>query len=280
LAAIRLSPGRQFAVRMVRDVPGATAPEVAELLDSTVARVDDCGNRPERRQRGFLRQFSDPHLAALGVLAVTAGTSVWAARRHPGRWLVVWPRVLGLVIVAGWVAEYVADAARGAWNVEYDLPLQLTDAVSAAAVLALWRPRALLVEVLYFWSLTASLQAVLTPDLGQSFPSVYYFAYFSYHVGAIVGACFLVFGCRLYPRPGAPWRVFALTLAFAAVAGAGDLITGGNYMYLRDKPAHNSLLNLMGPWPWYIVSTAALAIAMLLAVQLLANRLRRLEPVS
>jgi hypothetical integral membrane protein (TIGR02206 family) len=230
------------------------------------------------RRRGFLRQFSDSHLAALGVLAVTAGASVWAARRHPGRWLVVWPRVVALVILAGWVGEYVADAVLGTWAVEYDLPLQLTDAVSAAAVLALWSRRALVVELLYFWSLTASVQAVLTPDLGQSFPSVYYFTYFSYHVGAIVGACFLVFGCRLYPRPGAPWHVFALTLGFAAVAGAGDLITGGNYMYLRAKPAHNSLLNLLGPWPRYIVTTAALAITMLLAVQLLTNRLRRLEP--
>src|SRR5205823_1583860 len=140
----------------------------------------------------------------------------------------------------------------------------------------------LLVELLYFWSLTASLQAVLTPDLGvgQSFPSVYYFTYFSYHIGAIAGACFLVFGCRLYPRPGALWRVIALTLAFTALAGAGDRITGGNYMYLREKPAHNSLLDLMGPWPWYILSTTALAIVMLLAVQLLTNRLRRLERTS
>jgi hypothetical protein len=83
----------------------------------------------------------------------------------------LWPRALALVILAGWVGEYVADAVLGTWAVEYDLPLQLTDAVSAAAVLALWNRRALLVELLYFWSLTASVQAVLTPDLGQSFPS-------------------------------------------------------------------------------------------------------------
>jgi hypothetical integral membrane protein (TIGR02206 family) len=216
-------------------------------------------------------------VAALGVLAGTAAASAWAARRHPGPWLIVWSRVLAVVIVAGWVGEYVADATRGAWSVEHDLPLELTDAVSAVAVLALWNPRWLLVELLYFWSLTASLQAVLTPDLGQSFPSAYYFTYFSYHVGAIVGACLLVFGCRLYPRRGAVWRVLAVTLAFTALAGAADRISGGNYMYLREKPAHNSLLDLMGPWPWYIVSTSALAIAMLAAVQLLTNGLRRLE---
>ena len=65
---------------------------------------------------------------------------------------------------------------------------------------------------------TAVLQAVLTPDLGQNFPSVFYFTYFGYHVGAIVAASFLVFGCRLYPRPGAVWWVFPITLAWPVLS--------------------------------------------------------------
>ena len=154
----------------------------------------------------------------------------------------------------------------GTWSVQYTLPLQLTDAVSAVSIAALLTRRQMLVELAYFWSYTASLQAVLTPDLGQNFPSVFYFTYFIYHVGAIVAASFLVFGCRLYPRPGAVWKVFGITLAWAAIAGAGDLITGGNYMYLRSKPVHDSLLNLMGPWPWYVVGGVALGLALLLLV--------------
>jgi hypothetical integral membrane protein (TIGR02206 family) len=132
----------------------------------------------------------------------------------------------------------------------------------------------MLVELVYFWSLTASLQAVLTPDLSWSFPSVYYFTYFIYHIGAIVAACFLVLGCRMYPRAGAVWRVYAATLAFTAVAALGDILTGGNYMYLREKPEHNSLLNLMGPWPWYIASTIVLGLALLFAVRLLTDWIR------
>jgi hypothetical integral membrane protein (TIGR02206 family) len=184
-------------------------------------------------------------------------------------------RGLALLVLAGWIGEYVADLVLDTWSVKYDLPLQLTDAVSVVTVLALWTRARLLVELTYFWSLTASLQAIITPDLAQSFPSVYYFTYFVYHVGAVVAACLLVFGCRLYPRAGAFWRVFAVTLAFAALAGVADIITGGNYMYLRAKPVHNSLLSVMGPWPWYIASTAVLALAMLYALQLLADWLRR-----
>jgi len=222
-----------------------------------------------------LRQFSDAHLAALGLLALTASLSVWAPRRHPGRWIVPAARTLALVIFAGWAGEYVADVALGTWTTQYDLPLQLTDAVSVLAILALWSRRVLLVELVYFLSLTASLQAVLTPDLAWSFPSVYYFTYFTYHIGAIVAACFLVLGCRIYPRPGAVWRVYAAALAFAAIAALGDVVTGGNYMYLREKPEHSSLLNLMGPWPWYIAETLVLALVLLLAVKVLTDLARR-----
>jgi hypothetical integral membrane protein (TIGR02206 family) len=181
---------------------------------------------------------------------------------------------LAALIFAGWAGEYVADAVLGTWSVKYTLPLQLTDAVSAVSIAALLTRRLLLVELAYFWAFTASLQAALTPDLAQAFPSVYYFTYFAYHVGVIVAASFLVFGCRLYPRRGAIRRVYGVTLAWAAIAGLGDLLTGGNYMYLRAKPVHNSLLSVLGPWPWYIASTAALGLAMLYVVNVITEAVR------
>jgi hypothetical integral membrane protein (TIGR02206 family) len=222
-----------------------------------------------------LRQFSPEHLAALAVIATAACLSVALARRHGERAAVPLSRALALIILAGWVGEQVANVVDGIWSAKFTLPLQLTDVVSLTAVVALWRPQPLLVELTYFWALTASLQATLTPDLARTFPSVFYFTYFTYHAGAIVAACLLVYGRRLYPRPGAAWRVLAVTLAVAAVAGVANVLTGGNYMYLRHKPAHSSLLDLMARWPWYILETTVLALAMLLALQALTSLIRR-----
>ncbi len=222
-----------------------------------------------------MRQFSDPHLAALAVLVAGAALAVWAPRRRPGGSSDVYARALAAVILAGWAGEWIADVLTGTWAVEYSLPLQLTDWVSASAIVALWTRRQLLVELTYFWALTASLQATVTPDLGQNFPSVFYFTYFTYHVGAVVAAFLLVFGRRMYPRAGAFWRVFLITLIPTAVAGAADAITGGNYMYLHFKPAHNSLLNVMGPWPLYIATTALLGLMMLFALQAIAGAAAR-----
>jgi hypothetical integral membrane protein (TIGR02206 family) len=229
-----------------------------------------------------LRQFSPPHLAALAVLVLAGGVGVWSARRHPGRWVKPAALAVAGLVLAAWSGEYIADAILGIWSVKYDLPLQLTDAVwlvTVAALVSLARgtPRQRLVELVYFWSLSASLQAIVTPDLAYSFPSVFYFTYFGYHIGAVLAALVLVFGLRMYPAKGAVARVYAATLAWAALAATGCLLTGGNYMYLRHKPVHGSLLNAMGPWPWYIASTGALGLAMLLALAAIARAVGRLD---
>lgn len=222
-----------------------------------------------------MRQFSPAHLAALAVLAILGPGSVYLARRARRSVVTTYARGLGMLIVAGWAGEYLADILNGIWSVRYDLPLQLTDAVSLTAAIALWTRRQLAIELTFFWSLTASLQAILTPDLGRSFPSAYYFTYFDYHIGAVVAGGMLVFGCGRYPRPRAAWRTFAATLAFAAVSGTMDVITGGNYMYLRARPEHNSLLSVMGPWPWYLVGAGLIGLVMLLVLQLIADSVAR-----
>jgi hypothetical integral membrane protein (TIGR02206 family) len=213
-----------------------------------------------------VNQFAGEHVAALAAMAALATLSTWAARDRPGAWIVVFARTLAVLMLAAYLAENIAIVVRGTWSLERSLPLQLTDAVTIVAALALWNPRPLVFELAYFWGLTASLQAVLTPDLDSAFPSLFFFTYFATHCGAVVAAVFLAWGCRLVPRQGAVVRIFAATAAFAAVAGLGDLLTGGNYMFLREKPETASLLDLMGPWPWYILTGALLAIAMFAAL--------------
>jgi hypothetical integral membrane protein (TIGR02206 family) len=156
--------------------------------------------------------------------------------------------------------------------VEVNLPLQLTDAVTLVSIAALWRPdRPLLVELLYFWALSATLQAIVTPDVGEPFPDLLFFAYFATHSGAFLAACLLVFGTRRVPRAGAVLRVYAVTVAFACLAAVGTVVTGGNYMFLRRKPARGSLLDLMGPWPVYIFGGALLGLLLFMALAVLAR---------
>jgi hypothetical integral membrane protein (TIGR02206 family) len=218
--------------------------------------------------------WSPAHLAALAATVLAATILTVGARRRGGNWPAA-RGALAALLLAAFAGEQLTYALRGDWSAKFNLPFQLTDAVTLVSIAALWRPRPLLCELAYFWALSASLQAVLTPDLGHDFPDLLYFTYFAAHAGAVAAACLLVFGERRAPRPGAVRRVYAYTAAFAAVAGAATLATGGNYMFLRRKPARGSLLDVMGPWPAYIGATAVLALLLFVALDALARRLTR-----
>lgn len=221
-------------------------------------------------------QFSPPHLAALAVWILGTAVCVRAAGRTApdAPWVRSFCRTLALLILACWAGEYVADAILGTYSVRFTLPLQLTDLVSLTAAYALLTRRRWAVELTYYWAFTATLQAMLTPDLGQNFPSVYYFTYFGYHIGALLAGAFLVWGLGIRPRRWAAARTLAATLGWAVVAGMADVITGGNYMYLAWKPAHSSLLSLLGPWPWYIAGALGVAAVLLALVDLVTRLLR------
>lgn len=199
-----------------------------------------------------------------------------AARTRPGTWTRPVARGLAVLLLAAVLAYHLVIALRGSYALDFDLPLHLTDAVTVVAALALWSPRPLPVELTYFWGLTASLLAVLTPALGadDGYPSLLFWHYFVTHSGVVLAAIFLVFGLGLTPRPRAVRRVFLATVGWAAVAAVGNALTGGNYMFLRERPDTPSLLDYLGPWPWYILSTALLALALFALLDLPFRRRR------
>src|SRR5262245_36975040 len=217
--------------------------------------------RPARRRLRLNELTAPEHLIALAVIAVAAIALVLIARRAgPAPWL----EALAVVLVvdeASWWVYLLAGGVPGS-VVAYSLPLQLCDVAIFVAAAALWTRRPLLVEVTYFWGLAGTTQALLTPDLPQHFPSYPYWQYYVAHGGVVAAALVLVVGLRIHPRRRAVLRVFAITFGYSAVVGFVDAVTKANYMYLRAKPASATLLDVLGPWPWYIGSAALVAMAL------------------
>ena len=199
----------------------------------------------------------------LGMLVVVAGVLCVAVRRAPGRWLDWVAAAIALAIVLAELSWQPYVLANHSWSAASSLPVQLCDVggfVAAAALI--WR-QLLLVEIAYFWGFGGTLQALLTPDLRDHFPTFPYLQFYATHDLVVLAALFLVIGLGLHPRPGSVRRIFLLTLVFTAAIAIVDLVTGGNYMYLRRVPAEGSLLSLMGPWPWDIAVGVLVALIVL-----------------
>jgi hypothetical integral membrane protein (TIGR02206 family) len=153
------------------------------------------------------------------------------------------------------------------WTARGSLPLALCDVALVVAALACWWPgQALLVELTWFWGLAGTLQAVATPDLTVSFPHLEFWEYVVAHVGIVAAALYLVVGLGCRPRAGSVVRVFAITLAYTAFVGLFDYLDNADYMFLGSRPVKWSLLSVLGPWPWYIVSAAGVALVLLFAL--------------
>ena len=67
------------------------------------------------------------------------------------------------------------------------------------------------------------------------------------------------------------WRPIAVQ-AYAAALWIVNAVTGANYMYLRLKPKHGSLLNALGPWPFYVIAGDAIALVLLWLLWLAAPK--------
>jgi hypothetical integral membrane protein (TIGR02206 family) len=220
--------------------------------------------------------LSAEHLVALAVTATLCVALPTLARARPGAWTGRLSRALAVALLAWVVAYHLVVLLGGSYEADFDLPLHLTDAATVVAALALWSPRPLLFELTYFWGLTASLQAVLTPGLDayEGLRGFFYWHYFFTHSGVVVAALFLALGLGLTARRGAVRRMFLATAVWAAVAAAGNALTGGNYMFLRKRPQTASLLDYMGPWPWYILCAALLAVVLFALLDLPFRRRR------
>jgi len=206
------------------------------------------------------------HITTLVVIAVCIAGLVTAARMRPGPWTLVAGRILALVILINECGWWVWLAEQHTWSAGYALPLQLCDVVAFVAAGALWFRRPLLVELTYFWGIAGTANGLISPDVQDHFPGYLFLQYFIAHGAIVAAALLLVFGLRITPRRGAVARVLALTLALVALDAGVNLVTGGNYMYLRYPPGVANLLDLMGPWPWYIFSAAGLAVVIFICL--------------
>jgi len=151
------------------------------------------------------------------------------------------------------------------------MPLQLCDAAVLLACLALLTRRQLAYELTFFWGLAGSLLAMVTPELAAPFPHARFLAYFTLHAGVVVAAVVLTWGLGMRPARGAVLRGLLWTNLYALFVGLVNWRLGTNYLYLCRKPSTPTLLDLFGPWPWYLLVGEVLALVLFFLLTRLAR---------
>ena len=198
--------------------------------------------------------FTTEHFALIaGFLLVCVALGLLGRAHRSNRAAEVrFRRGFALLIPVFTVPMQVLQLLPGDYDIGTSLPLQLCDLAWVAAIVALWTRHWAATALVYFWGLTLTVQGIVTPSLVQVFPDPRYIMFWGMHFFTVWAAVYLTFGLGVR----IDWRSFRLavaaTLVWAATVMTFNAFTGTNYGYLNRKPAVSSLLDLFGPWPYYV----------------------------
>jgi hypothetical integral membrane protein (TIGR02206 family) len=214
-----------------------------------------------RRLKPYLRLFGPEHLAILAAVPLFAAALALIHRKLP-RCAKSLRLGLAVALLLDTAVYYGYLATHGQLTFPGHLPLELCDASLCLVIITLFTVNKAVFDLAYYGALAGATMALLTPNLWEPFPSFGTVQFFVAHGLTVAGVLCLLWSGQARPRPGSVARAMLGVNIFAVFVGAFDFYFKTNYMYLRAKPQNASLLSFLGPWPWYLVATEAVALCL------------------
>ena len=213
--------------------------------------------------------FGTAHLIALGLVGLGC-LVIWLARKRLSeRARRIIPLGFAILIYLCEGSWQVWMLATGQWTIQGMLPLWLCSVTSwTIPLLLIWRSYRYY-EWAYFMGIIGAVMALSTPDLTiYGFPHFRFIEFLTLH-GAIIVAVFymtVVEGFRptwkSIPRVAVIVNIYWLFCAWV------NSQIGSNYLYTQGKLPTPSLLDVLGPYPWYLLAMEGLGILFCLLLYL------------
>jgi hypothetical integral membrane protein (TIGR02206 family) len=204
--------------------------------------------------------FGSFHLAALACI-VALNLFLLQLRnssestKHNIRW------TMALVLWGNEIGWHIWNAAVGRWTIQTMLPLHVCSILVWLGALMLVTKSYSIYEFMYFIGIGGALQALLTPDIGiYGFPHFRFFQTFISHGLIVTAAIYMTTVEGFRPTWKSFVRVAVLTNVYMVIVFFINSTIGSNYMMINGKPATASILDLLPPWPIYIIYMEVLGI--------------------
>jgi hypothetical integral membrane protein (TIGR02206 family) len=215
--------------------------------------------------------FAPAHLGAIGIVlgaCVLLAMGLRSAQLTPRQQAII-RHGLALFALVNLVAWYLWEWSVGLSSLAFSLPIQICTGATILCPIMLWRRSYRLFEIIYFWGLAGATQALFTPDIGAfGFPHFVFIIFFTSHGSILLCVVFMLAAERYRPYWSSLGRVIPITLGFLGFAGLANALTGGNYMFVARKPPFPTLIDYLGPWPWYVLYLIAIGIVSFVIVYL------------
>tara|TARA_B100000315_G_C14593817_1_gene597502 strand:+ start:2826 stop:3557 length:732 start_codon:yes stop_codon:yes gene_type:complete len=169
--------------------------------------------------------------------------------------------ILGITVMLSYLSWPILEMIGGSFQKELHLPFHLCRFANLALPIVMLNKNYRMYEILFFWGLSGMLQGVLTPDIKEAFPHYHFIRFWLSHQLMIVALIYATVVYKMVPTLKSLWRGFIALNLFLLITIPVNLILDANYFWICGKPPSASLLDYMGPWPWYILTGEFVALA-------------------
>jgi hypothetical integral membrane protein (TIGR02206 family) len=213
--------------------------------------------------------FGPGHLIALAVIVLINLSLLWL-RKSENQKLKDGVRyaIAGMLVISegSW---HIWNIAIGEWTIQAHLPFHLCSVLVWASLIMLLTRNYKIYEFVYFLGIAGASQALLTPEAGiYGFPHYRVFQTITAHGAIVTGAIFMTVVEGYRPHWSSFKTVFIWTNIYMLVVTGINVLIGSNYLYTIHKPPTASLLDVLGPWPWYLISVELVALVLCLLLYL------------
>jgi hypothetical integral membrane protein (TIGR02206 family) len=213
--------------------------------------------------------FGTAHLVALGIVLLANLLIIYFRKSFTPRQKTAFRYTLAIILVLNETAWHLWNYFTGQWTIQTMLPLHLCSVLVWVSAYMLVTKNYYIYEFAYFLGIAGALQALLTPDAGiYGFPHFRFFQTMLSHGTIITAAIYMTFVEKYRPTWKSVQRVFLWGNAYMAVIFVLNSLIGSNYLFIAHKPPTASLLDMLPPWPWYILWMEVLAIVLMLLLYL------------
>jgi len=169
-------------------------------------------------------------------------------------------RILAWVLFFNFPVYVALQLGEGSITWDTALPLYPCPLASFLAPLLVRTKNQTLFNVIFYWVFAGTLQAVITPEVTSTFPHFQYFYFWICHAGLLGLLGFLLINQEREPTMRGIIPAFAWFNVMIAISALVNTLVGTNYYYLKAKPLVPTLIDYLGPWPWYILGVEGVAL--------------------
>ena len=150
-----------------------------------------------------------------------------------------------------------------AWSYRQHLPLHSCAISVWGSIYVVWTRSYRVYEILFFIGTAGAVQTLATPDAGTyGLPHFRALQTLSAHGMIVIAMTYMTVIEGFRPTWRSLWKTMLIGNIYLVFVTGVNYLIGSNYMYTLRKPATASLLDAMGPWPWYILVGEVVALLM------------------